>query len=133
MSSGAATVGQSLYRTRGWWRVSQTLGSGKIEDCGLRCKAGKDRLPPQRGWQYEDSRKWCEDDPSLQLFPGPLCCSSVTVTSSGRAARELPGSLGVFTVLEGEYAWGRQVPGVLYSTICSKYWSYTGILSLHGM
>ena len=117
MSGGAATVGQSLYRTRGWWRVSLTLGSGKIGDCGLRCKAGKDRLPPQRGWQYEYSGKWRDDDPSLLLFPGPLCCSSVTVTSSGRAAREVPGSLGVFTVVEGEYAEGRQVPAVLYTTM----------------
>ena len=118
MSGGAATVGQSLYRTRGWWRVSWTLGSGKMGDCGLRCKAGKDSLPPQRGWQYENYGKWSEDDPSLQLFPGPLSpCSSVSVTSSGRAARELPGSLGVFTVLEGKYAEGRQVPAVVYTTM----------------
>ena len=98
--------------------MSDTLGSGEMGYCGLRCKAGKDRLPPQRGWQYEYSGKWREDDPSLQLFPGPLSpCSSVSVTSSGRAARELPGSLGVFTVLEGEHVLGRQVSTVLYTTI----------------
>ena len=99
--------------------MSLTLGSGKMGGCGLRCKAGKDRLPPQRGWQYRKYLgKWREDDPSLQLFPSPLSpCSSVTVTSSGRAARELPGSLGVFTVVEGEYAEGRQVLAVVYTTM----------------
>ena len=80
----------------------------------MRCKAGKDSLPPQRGWQYKDYGKWCEDDPSLLLSPGPLSpCSSVTVSSSGRAAGEEPGSLGVFTVVEREYALGRQVPAVM--------------------
>ena len=115
VSGGAATVGQSLYRTRGWWKVSWILGSDKMKDCKLRCKAGEDSLPPQWGWQYKDFRgKWRKDDPSLLLCPGPLSpCTSVTVSSSGRAAGEEPGSLGVFTVVEGEYARGRQVPAVM--------------------
>ena len=83
--------------------MSLTLGSGKMKDCLLRCKAGEDSLPPQRGWQYkylakkgcEDDQgwqdknygEWYEDDPSLLLSRDPLSlCSSVTVTSSDRAA-----------------------------------------------
>ena len=93
--------------------MSETLGSGKKRDCELRCKAGKGSPPPERGWQYSDG-KWREDDPSLLLSPGPLpSCTRVTVSSSGRAAREVPGSLGVFTVVEGEWAEGRQVPAVM--------------------
>ena len=93
--------------------MSRTLGSAKMGDYWLRCKAGEGSLPPQRGWQYKN-RKWCEDDPSLLLSPGPLSpCTSVTVSSSGRAAGEEPGSLGVFTVVEGEYGYGRQVPAVM--------------------
>ena len=94
--------------------MSVTLGSDKMGYCRLRCKAGEGSLPPQRGWQYKEYRKWCKDDPSLLLSPGPLTpCTRVTVSSSGRAAGEEPGSLGVFTVVEGEYVYGRQVPAVL--------------------